>query len=121
MKHIGRVAFSPDDLIEARLILVDEALSGQGGIDEDHAEDLLRPALRIEARLDTAQRMSNQHIWSRYGPCVERRMQIVHHVGEDLRPGPRITESIAGTVEGANATRTPDPLQPVTNVCNREV
>src|SRR5277367_3027853 len=30
-------------------------------------------------------------------------MQIVHHVGEDLRPGPRITEAIAGSVEGADA------------------
>ena len=37
------------------------------------------------------------------GPGVERRMQVVHHVGEDLRPGPRITEAIAGSVEGADA------------------
>jgi len=65
----------------SRLILVDEPLSGRTGIDEDHADDLFGPALRVKARLDAAQRVSNQHIRSRYGPGVERRMQVVHHVG----------------------------------------
>ena len=103
MQHIGRVAFSPDRLIETRLILVDEPLSGRTGIDEDHAHDLLGPALRVKPRLHAAQRVPNQHIRSRYGPGVERRVQVLHHVGEDLRPGRRITEAIAGSVEGADA------------------
>ncbi len=98
MQHIGRVAFSLAHLVGTRPILVDEPLSGRTGIDDDHADDLLGPALRVEARLDAAQGVSHQHIRSRDGSGVERRMQVVHHVGEDLRPGARITEAIAGSV-----------------------
>jgi hypothetical protein len=58
----------------------------------DHAHDLLGPALRVEPRLYAAQRVPHQHIRSRYGPGLEGRVQVVHHVGEDLRPGPGITE-----------------------------
>ena len=103
MQHVGRVAFFPGCLIETGLIFVNEPLCGQGSIDEDHARELLPPALRIDARLHAAQRMPDQHIRSGYGPGFERRVQVIDHFGKDLRPGRRITEAIRGAVEGADA------------------
>ena len=69
-------------------------------VDEDHAHDLLGPALRVEPSLYAAQRVSHQYIRSRNGPGLERCVQVIHYLGEDLRPGRRIAETIAGSKAG---------------------
>src|SRR6266853_5068313 len=103
MQQVSRQMVPPAHVVETRLSLVNEPLSGGTGIDEDHARDLLGPALRVKPRLHAAQRVPHQNIRSRYGPGLERRVQVIHHVGEDLWPWARVAEAIAGSIETADA------------------
>jgi hypothetical protein len=61
------------------------------------------PALRIEPRLDPAQRVPQEHIGPRYGRSLQRGVQVVHRVGQALKPRRWIAETEAGSVEGADA------------------
>src|SRR5689334_20425719 len=108
MQRVGRKAFSPDRCVETWLVLVDESLASRARIHQDHADDFLRPALRIDPRLDASQRVPDQYIRSRYGAGLERGVQVVYHFREDLRQGRRIAETIRGSIERADVRRLRD-------------
>src|SRR5947209_7015761 len=73
------------------------------GVKQDHACHLLRIAVGIQARIQSANGMSNEQVRTAYLCMHKQQMQFFYDLLACARAWPRIAPSIAGSIIGADA------------------